>query len=512
MGTLSFFEEAKIVFKKNNYLKSAELFESAIKSEGLSLDDQVYAWERIRLIYQNLKKELSLSSLQQLANLYCEAGAYDKAGEVFNELFERTKEAFYLNESYKNSLRNGAIKESKDLARAYIKILIREKRPNDIFEFISENSNKLDHTEIVIWRANGHLLSGNREAFIEEYTKYEKVDHISDILLQEYIRYSEKKTHYWQSDKVLQKLVFEKLTEDSTHILISKKQVAKLILNTWMEEGINQDLIISTVRICERFGLNVIGTSIAQYMGDSELAERFKRDLDESILTQEVDFGADLFEEEEINEEVQIARNIEFLKSVGKEEDIEREVAKLKKINPNHELVSNEVRVSNLRPEHIYKDLMSELSRYSSSENSENLQEKFNALASFYEWEYIQNNYEDMIVGLNLLSLSQVAFDVAERVDIKLLSEEERINLEYLKLETLMQLEKYFSVRDGVDDMINNFPIKGNELLSLLYLRAEALLGLKQLKNAYFAFLEIFKINNNYRLVRQRLKELEKHK
>ncbi len=512
MGTLSFFEEAKIDFKKNNYLKSAQLFEKAIKKEGLSLDDQVYSWEKIRKIYENLKKEISLNSLYEISKVYREAKLYNKAGQVLFELYERTNKAFYLRESFQNALENGAIKEAKDFARSYIKHLIKEKRPDDILQFITENNDKLDKSEVKIWRVSSYLLSGNRNAFVEEMLNNEKEVHLEVFLLQELIRYSEKKTNYWQSDNRILKRLFSKLSNQSTNILISRKQVSKLIFNAWMEEAINQDLIIDTVKLCERYSLFLVGIAIADYMGDAELSKKFSKEAGQDILMQEVDFGEDLFGEEEISEEEMIVRNIELLRTLGKEADVEKELKKLEKINPRHSLIQGSIEDDNVEPEHLYRDLMSELSQYTRKEDAEDSNDVFNNLANFYEWEYVQDNYEDMIVGLNLISLPQVAINLAERVDTKLLNEEERINIEYLKLETLMLLKKYFAVRDGVDDMINNFPIKGNELLSLLYLRAEALLALKHYKSAYYAFLEISKISSTYRLVGQRLKELEKHK
>ena len=77
METLSNFEEAKIVLKKNNYLEAAKLFEKAIISDGLSLPDQIFAWEKIRQIYQNLNKNFSLQSQLKMAAAYKDAKESD---------------------------------------------------------------------------------------------------------------------------------------------------------------------------------------------------------------------------------------------------------------------------------------------------------------------------------------------------------------------------------------------------------------------------------------------------
>ena len=105
-----------------------------------------------------------------------------------------------------------------------------------------------------------------------------------------------------------------------------------------------------------------------------------------------------------------------------------------------------------------------------------------------------------------------MALQIIDRVIQDILSEEEIINLLYLKLETLMSLGEYYKVRDIADDMINRYPVKGDELYSLLYIKAEAYLELKQYKQAYSSFNELNKIKSEYRLVNKRLKELEKYK
>jgi len=513
-GTLSIFEDAKIDFKKNNYLRSAELFEKAINSDDLSLEDQAFAWEKIRQIHKNLKKRLSLSALCQIAKVNQEVEDYDKASEALFELYIETKEIFYLNEVYRNTILSGDMLGAKKIARMYIEQLIHDKRSDEIFQFLNENETRFDKAETLIWKANAYLISGNRRAFINLYRDAQALHH-QNFLLQEYVKYAEWKTHYWQSDNEMLEVLFDRLADNEMTIIVSKKQVSKLILNYWMEKPIDRDLIVSTVRIADKYQLCIIGVAIAQYMEDVELEKMFRERLPEDVLLEEVDLGEDLFSEGEAHEESEesiIVRNIELLRSLGKESDAARELNRLKKINPNHKLIIPIEDKAIANSEGLFNDLMSEFAKYTFNTAEENIEEAYSKLANFYEWEYVQENYEDMIVGLNLLSLPKVALDVANKVNKEMLTQEEVINLEYLKLETMMIAQEYFSVRDGVDDMISNYPVKGDELLSLLYLRAEALLSLRQYKNAFNAFEEISKLKRNYRNTRQRLEELEKHK
>ncbi len=513
METLSIFEEAKIVLKKNNYLEAARLFEEAIISDGLSLADQIFAWEKIRQIYQNLNKNFSLQSQLKMAATYKDAKESSKGKVLLYELFEQTREAYFLKEAYDCCIESGNIKESRVIANKYLKILINEKRPNDIYSFLKTNEERLNQSELMLWRIEAHLMEGNREEVVREYKALDENDHRGIFILQELIRYAERKTHFWQSHKELLDILLTKMSTDGAILILSKKQTAKLILNIWMEKVIDQELLLKTMKVCDRYQLNFIGRAIASYLEDYKLADTFEKRIPQDLLLEDIDLARDLFDSDETSDEVILVRNIDFLKTMGRNEEVERELEKLKKINPEHPYVSNNKgNVESRNPEEIFKNLLAEVSTYSKN-NKEKIEiDAYRSMANYYDKEYVQNNYEDMIIGLNLLNLPAVALQLSEMVDSEALNEEDNINLEYLKLETLMILEEYFKVRDIVEDMLGKYPVKGDELYSLLYLRAEAYLNLGQYENAYNSFNEIKALKSSYRLVNQRLKELEKYK
>ena len=513
METLSIFEEAKIVLKKNNYLEAAKLFEEAIISDGLSLPDKIFAWEKIRQIYQNLNKNFSLQSQLKMATAYKEAKESDKGKVLFYELFEQTSDAYFLKEAFDCCIECGNIKESREVANRYLKILINEKRPNDIYSFIKTNEERLNQSELLLWRIEAHLLEGNREEVVREYKALDENDHRRIFILQELIRYAERKTHFWQSHEELLDILLTTISTDGTILILSKKQAAKLILNIWMEKVIDQELLLKTMKVCDRYQLNFVGCAIANYLEDYKLANTFEKRIPQDLLIGDIDLARDLFGSDETSDEIILVRNIDFLKTMRRTEEVQRELEKLKKINPEHPYVSNiEADIESRSPEEIFKNLLAEVSSYSKKDKEKIEIDAYRSMANYYDKEYVQNNYEDMIIGLNLLNLPAVALQLSEMVDSEVLTEEDKINLEYLKLETLMILEEYFKVRDMVEDMLGKYPVKGDELYSLLYLRAEAYLNLGQYENAYNSFSEIRSLKSSYRLVNQRLKELEKYK
>jgi len=511
---LSIFDDANINFKNNNYLRSIELFENAIKNEDLALEDQSFAWDKIRLIHKKLNKKINLSALREMLGVYRDIKSHQKSYEVLCELYRETNELFYLNEIYRNTILNGDIKEASCVAKNYVEKLIKEKRADEIIEFISENERKLDVTQVILWKVNAFLISGDRSSFLSLYEDVEKLGY-QDLIIQEYVRVAAKKTHFWQSESRIIKILLKQFSECNKLISVSSKQLAKLILDAWMENNIDNDLIITTVTIAKRYRLNIVGAAIAQYMDDEKLERRFKKNAPSDLMYLDIDLGEDLFARENIeseNKESKIIRNIELLNSLGKQEEIKIELNKLKKISPGHKLLASKSTSETFDSDELFNDLMSEFSIYRASSEESNVEDGYKNIANYYDWEYLQENYEDMIIGFNLLTLYDVALDIIGMVNRELLSENEIINLEYLRLETYMKSQSFFNVKDGVDDVINNFPIKGSELLSLLYLRAEAFRGLKQFKSAYYAFDEINKIKKGYRNTIKRLRELEKHK
>jgi hypothetical protein len=511
MGTLSFFEEAKIHLKKNNYLESKKLFEKAIQMDGLEANEKIFAYERIEQILRSFKKELSIDFKLNLIELYKDSNNPEKCKKFLLEIYEDTNEEYFLKQLFETLKDSGQLKDAKIYGKKYIELLIQRKRPDEIMVFLNQYRSFFEDDLINQWRISSLLLSGDRNQ-IHEWS-FENSVNCEQIFL----NYAEKRATYWQTDKKVNLSLLEVLINPKNDFVISKKLLAKLVFSLWMEESINQDFIKKTIILCERYRLWFVGAEIASYLEDYKLASKFENKIEQDLLIHNVDLGRDLFDAE-VSEEDKVIARVDFLKATQhSEEEIDKELKKLIKINKDHPyLKKRKKEEQETNSEEIYKRILNEIQIYTNEEERDDGlldgTSKFATMAKYYSDDYIQENFENMIVGLNLLDLSKVAKDVIERVDKKRLSEEEQINLEYLNLETLFKLEDFFHIRDLVEDAINNLPIKGEELNSFLYLKAESYYYLGKFKEAYWSYLEIKKLNSNYRLVNQRLKELEKYK
>lgn len=116
---------------------------------------------------------------------------------------------------------------------------------------------------------------------------------------------------------------------------------------------------------------------------------------------------------------------------------------------------------------------------------------------------------KDMIVAFGLLGMDKVVVRLCERV-IPLVKEVKlRAGIQFMLAQALFNNNEFYKVTDLIDDTFETEPLLPDEVLAFNYLKAESLLKLKKYKQARELFVSIKKHNPHYRLVGERLKELE---
>lgn len=119
---------------------------------------------------------------------------------------------------------------------------------------------------------------------------------------------------------------------------------------------------------------------------------------------------------------------------------------------------------------------------------------------------------KDMIVAFGLLGMDKVVVRLCERV-IPLIKEVKlRVGIQFMLAQALFNNNEFHKVCDLIDDTFETEPLLPDEVLAFNYLKAESLLKLKKYKIAKDLFVSIKKHNPHYRLVGERLKELEEIK
>jgi len=116
---------------------------------------------------------------------------------------------------------------------------------------------------------------------------------------------------------------------------------------------------------------------------------------------------------------------------------------------------------------------------------------------------------QDIVVAFELLGMEQVVYELCQKmlelqVDIK-----DRVITFYVWAQALSNNGDFYKTIDLIDDLFQKEPLNAEEGLAFKYLKAEACLKIKRTKMAKELYLEIKKINPHYRLVGERLIEIE---
>lgn len=119
---------------------------------------------------------------------------------------------------------------------------------------------------------------------------------------------------------------------------------------------------------------------------------------------------------------------------------------------------------------------------------------------------------KDMIVAFGLLGMDKVVVKLCEKVIPMITEVDQRAGIQFMMAQSLFNSGDYHKVIDVVDDTFGEEPLLPDEMLAFNYLKAESYFKLKRYKAAKELFLGIKKHNPHYRLVGERLRNIEEIK
>lgn len=119
---------------------------------------------------------------------------------------------------------------------------------------------------------------------------------------------------------------------------------------------------------------------------------------------------------------------------------------------------------------------------------------------------------KDMIVAFGLLGMDKVVVRLCERLIPMTSAVDQRAGIQFMMAQSLFNSGDFHKVIDIVDDTFGEEPLLPEEMLAFNYLKAESYLKLKKYKAARDLFLSIKKYNPHYRLVGERLRNIEEIK
>jgi len=512
------FEEAQLNFKKSNFFKAIDLFELSLRKEPLSIEQKILSCESIQKINESLNRPDTKDQLLLLGQSYLGSKHFEKAAKAFESLYKKTGDLYYIERQYLSLIESGLVEEALHFAHMYLEELAARRLTNDIHRFLKENISLLDSKTIALNSLKAMVLSGDRVGLEKEIQAWKlKANSEREELTQAVIDLTSHNTRYWHASDLLLQEIWSHLMQNTCSLLVSKKWLAKFVMDYWLTQDITHEVIEGTVILAKKFSLSILGHELAKFLGDEKLADNFLMSMPrEALMGDNFDFAKDLLDENIENEELKIVKNIKFFLSTKNKADALREAYHLEKISPEHPLVRELLPLESSRQkvgsQQIVSDLLSEIGRYTELEHEQyDFEASFISMVKFYADEVILKDHEDMAIGFNLLGMPKVSLAVLARVQKALLSESEKVNFHYIHIETLMKNEDYYKARDLIEDVLGSTPLVPSEKLTFLYLRAEAYFFLGFLSIALSLYREVKGLEHNYRLTEERIGTIEKN-
>ncbi|HLE11892.1 MAG: hypothetical protein A2504_06730 [Bdellovibrionales bacterium RIFOXYD12_FULL_39_22] len=127
--------------------------------------------------------------------------------------------------------------------------------------------------------------------------------------------------------------------------------------------------------------------------------------------------------------------------------------------------------------------------------------------------EYICDNVSDLATAfLNMQMYSAVEFVVNMAETAPRLTVEEKVGLSYIKASALMEQKRFFDALAEVESVLGGLPLTSEEKKDFLYLNAELLYAVKERSRALKIYQELYNIDPNYRMVKNRIGLIESGK
>ncbi|WP_127715214.1 hypothetical protein [Halobacteriovorax sp. HLS] len=245
---------------------------------------------------------------------------------------------------------------------------------------------------------------------------------------------------------------------------------------------------------------------------------------------EQIDLGEDLFASDGKEKELTIQRLVNQIQLLNNQDDlagVTKLLKQLRELDEEHSLVKelgerehgklgSKLKTYKKSITEIQEQLFKELGRYSSEEisNSQEIDHLERVSKKFIELsqkEFLTKNYNNLIYTFNTLGFYKVSIKL---INILLIDSEDisikfKVELVYLKCETLIMSKNLYGALNEIEEFLEQEPLTQKEKINFWYLKAEVLRMLGNKREALKVYSKVFKINKNYRMVSDRLKEIE---
>ena len=261
------------------------------------------------------------------------------------------------------------------------------------------------------------------------------------------------------------------------------------------------------------FSMAFLGIRNLEFITNNDLkeylVEKSKELEGKEKKEEEFDLATDLFKADDV--QGLLARRVDedeyFMKKIGlKKKDLAENVI---------------VNTKNIEISKVEEDVLNRLKKYVNQDkenqkesNLKKIEMAIRKSIDMLDDQIIQESFADIIIMLKFMGLHGIALRFINMVDEKYIKDKEiseKLNFEYLSIVILMEMRRFQDAVLTVDKVLSSLPLLERENICFMYLKAESLRQLNDLKKAMAIYKWIKTIKPNYRQVRKRMFEIEKH-
>jgi hypothetical protein len=516
-------------FNENKYREALSLAREFISLSENFLDDEIQLLEKVFKNLSSLEFDDRFNFLEKLA-------AQEKISLTF---LDSTIKASSINQRYKlypiakkNFLKFGQLEKLENLFNELKKEYIKYHSFSPLLEEVKSLEsyglgNLLTKNEIIKIKYG----LGDTEYFDTEFKdsiskRVSPID-IGTIDIQ-FTNNMWRKQRFVVKDKVLRSKSLSN-TEEA-------KELLKGIYELLIVDEESKDSIKLLFEYCVKYSNNILAKECIEI-----LISKFSENVDslkdrESKIThiereeyEDIDLGEDLFDTEIESNDVTInklVQQINLLKQDNNLDGATKLLRELRELDEDHSLVreleekehletGSKVKRFKKSITEIEAELLQEIELFSSrptvscdqKDHMERVSKKYVELTDLSQ---LEQECDHLIYTFNSFEFYAVSIMLIDRI---LQNHEEEIEKElhliYLKCETLRLSSNFYGALNIIEELLDEKPLTNNEKVSFLYLKGELLRSLGRKSDALKSYSKVFRLNKNFRMVVDRLKEIE---
>ena len=295
--------------------------------------------------------------------------------------------------------------------------------------------------------------------------------------------------------------------------------------------------LYSLLSYCKKFGNKKLATVCLELLQNNYSVNRSielyqVNEIEEVVRSDfgEIDLGEDLFSSNNEDKDLSVRRlenQIQLLKKQNDSLGITKLLKELRDIDEDHSLVKDleekkhgelgsKIKVFKKSISEIEQELIKELMCHTTHNqvvndeivHLERVCKKFVELSSS---KFLKENYSNLIYTFNTLGFYKVSITLINLIIIEIDEKAIKLKIEliYLKCETLILSKNLYGALNEIEEFLDIEPLTSKEKINFLYLKAEVLRKLGKKSEALKVYSKVYHINKKYRMVSNRLKEIE---